>query len=433
MLTDRYGLALSTASAAARDAYVEACDLLLTLYPGAGAAFDRAIEADPGFALAHAGKARVLQLGGNMAAARAALAAAGSADGLSAREASHLDVFRLLVEGQPNAALAAIRAHTGQWPLDAMVLAPTATQIGLIGTSGRSGRDRELAEYLDSLAPHYGDDWWFDAHYGMALSEVGRRAEARPRIDRSLARNPRNASVAHAFAHICYEDGQVEDGIAFLRSWLPEYSRAGGMFGHLSWHLALFELHRGNAEEGLRMFADSFGAEDYFGPPPNKMFDAASFLWRAELAGQPRDEARWAMLRDYAHARFPQPGLNLLDWHIALAEAVTGETDALETRARTMDELAVAGRYPAGHTILGVGRAFAAFERKDYPAAIALLEPVLAERERLGGSNAQVDLVEFTLLRACLLAGRKAEAQRLLRARRPGPAGVPVAGAVALH
>jgi hypothetical protein len=34
MLADRYGLSLSTASAAARDTYVQGCDLALTLYPG---------------------------------------------------------------------------------------------------------------------------------------------------------------------------------------------------------------------------------------------------------------------------------------------------------------------------------------------------------------------------------------------------------------
>ena len=61
MLTDRYGLAVSTASAAARDAYVEGCDLLMTVYPGASAAFERAIAADPDFALAHVANA-VLQM-----------------------------------------------------------------------------------------------------------------------------------------------------------------------------------------------------------------------------------------------------------------------------------------------------------------------------------------------------------------------------------
>ena len=76
MLADRYGLPLSSASAVACDAYVEGCDLLLTLYPGAIEAFDRAIAADPGFALAHAGKAQMLLREGNVVAARASLEAA---------------------------------------------------------------------------------------------------------------------------------------------------------------------------------------------------------------------------------------------------------------------------------------------------------------------------------------------------------------------
>ena len=41
MLTDRYDLPVSTASAAARNAYVQGYDLALTLYPGAVDAFDR--------------------------------------------------------------------------------------------------------------------------------------------------------------------------------------------------------------------------------------------------------------------------------------------------------------------------------------------------------------------------------------------------------
>lgn len=73
MLTDRYGLAVSTGSAVARDAYVEGVDLLLTVYPGASGAFDRAIKADPDFALAHIGKARALQLSGDIPAMRNSL------------------------------------------------------------------------------------------------------------------------------------------------------------------------------------------------------------------------------------------------------------------------------------------------------------------------------------------------------------------------
>ena len=100
MQADRYDLSLSTASAAARDAYVQGSDLALTLYPGAVEAYDRAIAADPGFALAHAGKAQVLMRQGKVAAARAALAQAKTlAAGLPAREASHIAFFDLVFAG----------------------------------------------------------------------------------------------------------------------------------------------------------------------------------------------------------------------------------------------------------------------------------------------------------------------------------------------
>jgi tetratricopeptide (TPR) repeat protein len=423
MQTDRYGLTMTTASNPAAESYNAACNLLLSLYPGAGKSFDDAIEADPHFALAHAGRARLLQLSGKLPAAREAIARAETCPA-NERETSHIQVFRLLIEGKQPEALAAVQAHTDRWPTDAMVLATTANQIGLIGISGRTGRVRELADYLDTLAPAYGDDWWFGAHYGMAVAEAGRLAEGRRIVERSLAANRDNGSVAHAYAHVCYEDGHPDEGIAFIRDWLPGYTRFGGMHGHLSWHLALFELHQGNVEVGNRMFAESFGADDYPGPPPNKMFDAAAFLWRSELAGHPRDTARWAALRDFAHATFPSPGLNLLDWHIGLAEAVTGDTAALEARARIME----ANPYPAGHTVPDLARAFAAFERQDFPRAIDLLEPLLPDRGRLGGSNAQVDLMEFTLLRAYVLADRRDAADRLLASRRPGAVGPAVAG-----
>lgn len=98
MLMDRYGLALSTASPAARDAYVEGSALVLTLYPGAVAAFERAVAADLGFALAHAGRARAMQIAGDIPGAKAAIAAAETfIDGSADREAGHVATLALLV------------------------------------------------------------------------------------------------------------------------------------------------------------------------------------------------------------------------------------------------------------------------------------------------------------------------------------------------
>lgn len=429
MLTDRYGLPLSTSSAAARDAYVEGVDLLLTVYPGAAAAFDRAIAADPNFALAYIGRARASQLAGKLEAMRADIGTASSlAEGLSARERSQIEVFLPLFAGQPVAALAALRAHVQTWPRDALVLSLAANQGGLIGMSGLSGREQDLTDFLDGLAPHYGEDWWFEAHRGMALSEIGRHDEARPMIERSLGQYRRNAYGAHAFAHLCYETGDQDTGIAFLRDWLPLYDRGGGLFGHLSWHLGLFELHAGNLEGGLRLYAEAFCADDHRGAIHQKLSDSAAFLWRSELAGHPRDTARWGRLKDYAREKLPRPGMSLADWHVALTYAATGDDNALDGWIRAIEELATAGRYPSGSVIPTVARAFAAYQRGDYAATIDLIEPMLPERERIGGSRAQGDLVEATLMQAYLASGRDAEARRLAAERRKGPARLPVTG-----
>jgi hypothetical protein len=105
---------------------------------------------------------------------------------------------------------------------------------------------------------------------------------------------------------------------------------------------------------------------------------------------------------------------------------------ALDARARQIEGMAREERYPSGSYVPELARGLEAFERGDYPAAIAALAPLVRQSERIGGSRAQHDLIELTLLKAYLDAERPEEARRLLLTRRPGAKAVPVAGAAAL-
>ncbi len=434
MLTDRYDLALSIASTDARDAYVEASDLALTFYPGAGEAYDRAIAADPGFALAHAGKVQVLMRQGDVAAARAALATAKEvATGLSEREASHIGFFDRVFAGRTDAAIAALYAHLTKWPRDALVVASAANPNGLIGGSGRIGQKHQIALLMDSLAPHYDDDFWFTSYHAMALSEDGQLGAARAKIEQSLAANPNNAHGAHGFAHVCYESGDLEAARSFLSSWLATYPRDGFFYGHLSWHLSLCEILAGNRAEALRLYRDAIALDRHSGGPQQKVSDGAAFLWRSELAGHPRDAAAWRALYGYANSALPRPGNGLADLHVILVQAVMGGDAALDARARQIEELVREGRYPSGSYLPALANGFAAFERGDFSQAIEALAPLAGQNEHIGGSRAQHDLIEFTLLRACIQADRLEEARRLLGMRRPGASGVPVMGVAAVH
>ena len=248
-----------------------------------------------------------------------------------------------------------------------------------------------------------------------------------------MAANSNNAHGAHGFAHVCYESGDPDAARAFLSSWLATYPRDGFFYGHLSWHLSLCEIQAGYWEEALRTYRDGIALDRHSGGPQLKISDGAAFLWRAELAGHPRDPAAWRGLYEYANSALPGPGNGLADLHVILAQAVIGDNAALNVRARQMQELAREGRYPSGSYLPALARGFASFEREDFSGAIEALAPLAGQNERIGGSRAQHDLIEFTLLRAYIEANRLQEAKRLLDVRRPGATGVPVMGIAAVH
>src|SRR5206468_256921 len=145
---------------------------------------------------AHAGKAQLLMRQGDVAGARAALAAAKClASDVSEREASHIAFFDLVFAGQTDAAIAALYAHLAAWPRDALVVASAANPNGLIGGSGRIGQKHQIAALMDSLAPAYGDDFWFVSYHAMALSEDGQLGDARAKIERSVAVRTRGSAA----------------------------------------------------------------------------------------------------------------------------------------------------------------------------------------------------------------------------------------------
>jgi len=429
MLTDLYDLPLSTASPTARDAYVSGCEAKRTMHPGAIEAFDRALAADPRLALAYAAKAHSLLERGDRAGALAAIVRAKQfGPEISEREASHVEYFEMLVLGDGEAALVRLSSHLDAWPRDVMALATAAFTNGLIGSSGRAGQKRMLLDLLEKLAPSYGDDWWFAAHHGMALSENGERAAARPKIERSLARNPKNPWAAHATAHLCYEEGDPDSGRKFLAGWLPAYPREGALYSHLSWHRAMGELEMGDVGTAYRLFEETFAPDVHSGPPRGQVNDGVSFLWRCELAGEPRNAEGWRTLHKLATGAFPRAGVAFSDMHAALAQIVAGDDAALEARVEEIETLRRRRRYPSGRLVPAVARGFAAFERRDFAAAIDALKPLTRQLERIGGSRAQLDLVEFTLLKAYLGAGRPDDARRMLKRRGRGSPEAPVAG-----
>src|SRR6516162_1629656 len=344
-LKDRFGLPVTCAAAAVED-YVAGVDLLLSAWPGAEVLLDRALAADPDFALAHIARGRLLQLQARMPEAKAAAMRARSlAHRLTAREHRHIEAIGLSIDGAAGQSLAAVREHVAEYPRDALPLSLALGVFGLLGFSGRRDHHEAQLALLEELAPHWGDDWWFLGYLGWAYIETDEVAKGTRLVERSLAGNPRNAHAAHQRVHGFFERGDAAGGADFVANWLKGYDRAGQLHCHLSWHSALFEFALGNNERARAVYLDSIRPAVAQATPMLVLADAASFLWRWRVyeASPPLDD-EWAEVVAHAQRHFPPASLAFADLHAALAEAATGDEGGLERRIAELRMLVHAGR-----------------------------------------------------------------------------------------
>ncbi len=415
MLTDRYGNTLTTQSETARDAYVEAVDRFLASDIGAGEKFAEAIAADEHFVLASLGAARHYQLSSNTDAVQAVLAKARESaelQKLTTRETSQLEMLGTLIAGDSKTAYLQARKHLLDYPRDAMVAQTCLGVFSLIGFSGLAGREAQHLAIAETLAPHYGDDWWFLGALSFAQTECGQLGQAAINIERSITSNPRSASAAHNRVHLYYESGETDVGCDYLRDWLPDYDKDGVLHGHLYWHLALWELARGNVDAMWEVIDTHIQCGHNTGPAINQLSDMASILYRAEIAGVSVPPERWAVMSQYALEKFANPGLVFVDVHAALAHAMAGNTEAL---SRIIKDV----KGPAAENGRLLAEGFGAIAKQDWTAATGHLVKTMADHERIGGSRAQRDLIEHALVSVLLRSGQAAEAGRLLQMRRP--------------
>lgn len=416
---DRFDLPVTSTSAEAVDNYIAAVDLLLSANTGAEERLARATAADPEFALAHIARARLLQLQAKMLEARAAAARAEAQRGrVSSREQQHIEVVALALRGAATEALALVHAHAAEYPRDALPLSLALGVFGLLGFSGRVDHHEAQLALLQQLAPYWGEDWWFLGYLGWAYIETGEVTTGTRMVERSLAGNPRNAHAAHQRAHGFFETGDAAGGAAFLAGWLPDYDRAGHLHCHLSWHLALFELARGNPDRARAIYVDSIRPSVAQSAPMLSLADSASFLWRWRLydAAPPLDR-EWPEVAAHARRHFPRPSLAFADLHAAFAEAAIGDADGLEARIGGLYRLAEEGRLPPGRMVPALCRGAAALAGGDNAEAVSALEAALSELPRIGGSHAQREIFEDSLIIAYLRSRQPDKAASLLRSR----------------
>ena len=417
-IKDRYGLPLSTTSTTAAERYEEGVDLLMAQDYGPEEKFQQAIDADEGFALPYAAMATMLILRMRMDEAKESIRRAQSlSTDITTREQRSVEGMGLYVNGLGPKAVALIREHLAEYPRDALMLT-MAWRMYLQGCSGAGVPDypQQLFGLMKGLESQYpDDDWAFLARYSFAHHETGRLEEARRLGERSVELRS-NAVASHSVAHVFFETGDHSGGSRFLGDWIPSYDQRAPFHVHLSWHLALFELAMGHYQRALTLYEDEI-RPSVVEKSPTSLMDSGSLTWRLRIYGEAAPPSSVEEVRDQAAALVQGPGPAFRDVHAALAFAAAGDDGNMSRLMDMLREAAEKGNAQAGEVTLPIVRGISAFAGGDYDETVRLIEPVWTQHTRMGGSHAQREVFEDTLLEAYLRSEQFEKAEDLLRAR----------------
>ena len=406
MRRDTYGYALSTSSDAA-GAYNRGVDDLLRLRTGATESVARAIVHDPGFALGHAALAL---LGHEMCAPVDVGARLRDAERHSARtserERSHVHAVAAHVRGDSGPLV----RHLQAYPRDALLL---STAVPTIAFAGVTEVPEEAWALVEHAIPAYGDDWWFTGLLAFVRQEQRRFDEAMDLACRSLAEEPGAGHSAHARTHAHYETGDHAAGLAWMDGWVTGEGSSVDGLSHFAWHAALHELSLGDLDAVRRRYDTQLRPEHALGC--RALVDSGSLLFR------------WALTPGADHLPDPvevaevsgrdvleRPATPFLAMHSAVALLAVGDRPGLVRLASWTaghphaTQREVAAPVTAAMLAMHDGRCSAAAD------TLAALGPALP---RLGGSDAQRELLEEVRISALLRSGRWDDARRVLDAR----------------
>ncbi len=192
-----------------------------------------------------------------------------------------------------------------------------------------------------------------------------------------------------------------------------------GLAVHQWWHLALYLIERGRLDEALALY-DAEIRKTGSGAILD-LVDAAALLWRLKLAGVDVG-TRWQELAPHWYGHIGDHVWSSTTctsrWWRGLPP-ITRPRRGWKIRSAIMWEGAGAGptetsRPRVGRNLLG---AIAAFSAGRFERVIELLLPIRYQIRRIGGSNAQRDLFNQTLIAAAINAGRLPLARALLAER----------------
>jgi tetratricopeptide (TPR) repeat protein len=359
---------------------------------------------------------------GDVDVARAAWEAM-AATPMGPREQAHHDAIGTWVKGDWHGASRILDDLLERWPADLLALMYGHLLDFFVGDAANL-RDRP-GRSLTAFDPAHPHAAFVRGMQAFGLEESGHYEAAEDAGLAALAVNPDDVWAIHAVTHTYEMRGRVDNGVSFLTEREADWG-AGNLFAvHNWWHLALYKLELGDPAAALAIY-DREVYNDASAGVPLQLLDAAAMLWRLHLDGADTG-ARFAALADaWTAVDDPRRWYVFNDVHATMAHVGAGDIAAAEQLVARMAAYVRAGRNGTGagsnvamtvEVGLPICRAVVAFGQERWSRVVEELAPIRRRLHIFGGSHAQRDAWQRTLLEAALRDGQLDLARALIAER----------------
>jgi tetratricopeptide (TPR) repeat protein len=399
---DRWGVPVRAGSAEAVALLDRAIEDLAALAGDPVADAEAAVAADENLVLGHIYRA-YLQLYGTTPEG---VAAAGEIlkrldeTVMGERELHHLRAARHWAEGNWEATTRSLERALLCHPRDLLALKVAQDLYFFLGNRLEL---RDTAARVLPAWPRELPGWGYvQGIYAFGLEENADYRQAESRARAALGHNPKDVWSVHALAHVFEMEGNQRDGVDFLTASAPDWSPSY-FATHNWWHRGLYHLELGEIDEALTLYDDPIRAgrsTEWL-----DVVDAAALLWRLSLYGVDVTERAEQLAADIGDL-VSSPVYVFNDWHAVMTFGLAADVRRTERVIASNRHLtAPTNASAAGRAGLALLEAFGAFATSHPDRAIDLLIDIRPRANAVGGSHAQRDIIDLTLIAAAARAG----------------------------
>lgn len=331
------------------------------------------------------------------------------------RERHHIDAICLWLDGAFYAASQTYADILNDYPRDIVALQFGHQTDFLLGhVSSTRDRPARAAGSWSAVDPQYS---YILGMQAFGLEEAGHYNQARALAERAVAMNAKDTWSVHALAHCLEMQGEVDQGINFMTECEAHWGHDNYMSIHNRWHLSLYHIERCAFDRVLALH------DRHMQVTPKSelmdMHDSAALLWRLGLDGVDVGQ-RWSAVADRYAEVVDQAYMAFTDMHAMMSFAATGREAEAAAQIAAL-EFAAKGTSTSADVIRIAGlplvKGFQAFGRAEYGLAKQLLSRARHNSHLIGGSVAQRDVINLTLIEAAIRDGDKPMALALLAER----------------